>query len=128
MSSQPPDLRALRGKAGEAVALAHLRSRGYLIERTNVRFPVGEIDIVAWESGTLCFIEVRSRSSHAWGTPSESVTFAKRQRLLRAAQWYMARCRTPVTEVRFDVVALTWQEAGAPSIELIRAAFTADEA
>lgn len=121
-----PETSASRGRRGEAAAVRYLRSHGYLVERANVRFPVGEIDIVAREGDTLCFVEVRSRSSHEWGAPSESITHAKRQRLIRAARWYLARCQAPVAEARFDVVSVTWEKEGAPGLELIRGAFTAE--
>ncbi len=116
--------RAERGRSAEQLARRYLSAHGYVIEQTNARFPVGEIDVVAREGNTLCFVEVRSASSTQWGGALGSVTDRKRQRLIRAAQWWLER--TPVaSEIRFDVVAIQWQPAGPPSIELIKAAFDA---
>ncbi len=110
---------------GEQVAARFLVARGYAIEARNVRFPVGEIDLVAREGQTLCFVEVRSASSSQWGGPLGSITERKRRRLIRAAQWYLQRLRTLPASTRFDVVAIAWQD-GRASPELIQGAFTAD--
>jgi len=121
-------IRHQRGHAAERLAGAFLRRQGYDIEATNVRFPVGEIDLVARESGVLCFVEVRSTSSRQWGGPLASVTDRKRRRLIRAARWYLHRTRLAPSESRFDVVAIIWSSAGAqPAIELIRGAFDASD-
>ena len=119
--------RARRGARAEALARAALEAQGYRIERTNVRYPVGEIDLVAWEGATLCFVEVRSTGSLAWGGPLGSITRAKQARLIRAAQWYLAGCRTPPAETRFDVVAVLWGEGHEPSVELLRGAFDVND-
>ena len=118
--------RIQRGRRAEALARALLQARGYVIEDANVRFPVGEIDLVAREGSTLAFVEVRSTSSQQWGGPLASITDRKRQRLLKAAAWYLRYVRRPPGAVRFDVVAIEWRPAGAPAVELIRGAFTAD--
>ena len=60
--SAPTDRQRL-GQRGERLAKQFLISRGYVIEETNARFPVGEIDLVAREGETLCFVEVRSTAS-----------------------------------------------------------------
>jgi len=95
-----------------------------ILER-NVRYPVGEIDIVAQEGVTLCFIEVRSTGSQQWGGPLASITDRKRRHLIHAARWYLQDSPTRLPEIRFDVVAIDWQARG-PVIELIRGAFTAE--
>ena len=126
---EPREIAARRqslGRLGERLAQQLLRSHGYVIERTNLRFPVGEIDIVARERHTLCFIEVRSTSSSYWGGPLASITDRKRRHLIRAAQWYLSRLRAMPSEIRFDVVAIEWSNEAAPATQLIRGAFTAD--
>jgi len=118
--------RVLRGRRAEALACEYLKARGYAILERNVRFPVGELDIVARDGRTLCFVEVRSTSSQQWGGPLASITDRKRRRIIRAAQWYLRYRRLPVDEMRFDVVAIDWGRGAAPSVELVRGAFTAD--
>ena len=121
-----PDLaRQALGRSAEALAATHLRAQGYTIEAANARFPVGEIDLIAREGTTLCFVEVRSASSQEWGGALESITDRKRRRVVRAAAWYLARRRAAPEEVRFDVVTVQWTP-GRPVVELVRAAFFAD--
>ena len=120
----PPHLR--RGRRAEALAARWLRAQGYVIEETNVRFPVGELDLVAREGETLCFVEVRSADAEALVDPLESVDARKQRRLIRAARWYLSRLHALPPEIRFDVVAVEWQGLGDPAITLVRGAFTAD--
>lgn len=90
-----------------------------------MRFPIGEIDIVARERDALCFIEVRSTSSDRWGGPLASVVERKQRRIIHAARWYLKRRRTAPAEVRFDLVAIEWREGRAPLMQLVRGAFDA---
>lgn len=117
-------VRQQRGSAGEQLACAYLRSNGYAIVATNVRFPVGELDVVAWEGRALCFIEVRSVRSPRFGPAAASVTPLKQRHIIRAAQWYLQRLRRKPEVVRFDVVAIDGDPAIAPpSLRLLRGAF-----
>ena len=119
------DRRASLGRSSEQLAVQLLTSAGYLIEQQNVRYPVGEIDIVAREGQTLCFVEVRSTSSLQWGGPLATIDARKRRRLIQAARWYLSRCRILPPETRFDVVAISWDQAATPAVELVRGAFDA---
>ena len=112
------------GQRSERIAADYLRSHGYAILQTNVRFPVGEIDILAQEGETLCFVEVRATSSLAWGGPLATVTTPKQRRLIRAARWYLQQLDRLPRYCRFDVLAVSWAEA-TPAIELIQGAFDA---
>ena len=114
------------GAHSEQLAERFLTSNGYRIAARNVRYPVGELDLVAWDGDTLCFVEVRATSSSQWGGGLASITPDKRRRLIRAARWYLARRRTPPNEVRFDVVAIQWDGPAGPTPELVQGAFTAD--
>jgi putative endonuclease len=113
-----------RGWRAEEIASRYLGQHGYVIETRNLRYPVGEIDVVAREGETLCFIEVRAREAGALVGPLESVTPRKRRRIIRAAQWYLAQHPRAEERMRFDVVAVDWH-GGVPAIELIRGAFDA---
>ena len=118
--------RAARGDRAERIVCGYLSAHGFDIIQRNVRFPVGEIDIVAREGDALCFVEVRSTTSQAWGGAAASITSPKQRRLIRAARWYLPSCRVPFTDIRFDVVAIEWLNGSAPTVELIRGAFPAD--
>ena len=116
--------RQRHGKEAERLACAYLRRYGYEIEAVNVRYPVGELDVVARDGEVLCMIEVRSKSSERFGSALESITDRKRRHLIKAAHWYL-QARQPSWEgnVRFDVVAIEFRAAGGPQIELLRNAF-----
>ena len=114
-----------RGRAGERLACAHLRREGYAIHATNVRYPVGEVDIVAQDGETLCFVEVRLRGGRQFGTALESITARKQQRCIQAARWYLKGKRSWTGPIRFDVLAIQQETGAKPAIELIRGAFDA---
>ena len=114
-----------RGRAAERIARQWLEREGLVIEAANVRLPVGEVDLIAQEGTTLCFVEVRSRTSGAYGGPLASIGEEKRRHLIRAAQWYLQRRSVAPEAVRFDVVSIAWHAAGPPTVELVRGAFDA---
>ncbi len=93
------------GRAAEALAALHLRAHGLTIVERNVRSRHGEIDLVARDGATLVFVEVRLRRPGRHGAAADTITAAKRARLVAAAREYLARMpRTPAC--RFDVVLL----------------------
>jgi putative endonuclease len=121
----PKTPRQRLGQESERFAARFLTGQGYAVEAVNVRVPGGELDLVARDGGVLCFIEVRSRSSDAYGGPLASIDAGKQRRFIRAVRWYLARRSQPDVETRFDVVAITWRGLDPPAIELIRGAFEA---
>lgn len=97
------------GQYGENIACNYLIRNGYAILRRNFRCGrLGELDIVADKAGVLCFIEVKTRTSDKYGEPSEAVTWTKRRRIYRCAEYYLYRegllSRMPV--LSFDVVEI----------------------
>lgn len=110
------------GRKAEALAAAHLKQAGLRLEERNFRCRLGEIDLVARDGATLVFVEVRSRTSSAFGLPQESVGRRKQQRLRRLAQFYL-QGRSD-TAVRFDVVSVSFDRQGNPErVEHIPHAF-----
>ena len=116
---------AAAGTRAVEAACTWLRARSFAILERNYRIPEGEIDIIALDRETLCFVEVRSTSSSRWGGALASISDRKRRHLLRAARWYLSRLRTLPDEIRFDVVAIAWHGEAAPTAELVRGAFDA---
>lgn len=116
-------LNRLLGNRGERAAARHLKRRGYRILARQSRSRIGEIDLIALDRDTLVFVEVKTRSSHAAGHPSEAVTHAKQQRLVRTALAWMKRRGVLHQRGRFDVVAITWCDDGPPTIEHYENAF-----
>lgn len=93
------------GRSAEALAADFLRGRGLAIVERNLRSRHGEIDLVARDGATIVFVEVRLRRPGRHGGAAESITAAKRSRLVAAAREYLARLpRLPAC--RFDVILL----------------------
>ena len=110
------------GERGETVASAYLKKQGYKILEKNYRCKIGEIDLVVQKNGRVIFVEIKTRSSDAFGRPEESVHAAKQKKLIRLAQWYLKSHPKISGPVGFDVLALTGLE-GSFSIRHIPQAF-----
>jgi putative endonuclease len=108
------------GILGEKIASEFLKKRGYRIVEANYRCPEGEVDLIAEHKDYLVFIEVRTKRSLAFGTPEESITAAKREKLrVLAARYRQTHDNLPQLW-RIDVVAVELDKIGRPSrIELI---------
>lgn len=90
------------GDAGENACVKYLKRRGCKILARNYRKPYGEIDVIALDKGVLCFVEVKTRHVGSMTQPYEAVTLQKQQRLIRAAQIYLAESKAD-RPCRFDV-------------------------
>src|SRR5687768_18059417 len=100
------DHRQSLGKRGEDLACAELEKRGYVIVDRRFSTRCGELDIVARDGGVLVFVEVKARSGSSFGSPLESVTWQKQQRLSRMAASYLCTKRLTSAACRFDVVSI----------------------
>ena len=108
------------GAKKEAAAADYLASRGYLILERNYRTRFGEIDLIALDGQTLCFIEVKFRTSMVKGSPGESITPGKMSRIRRCAMSYMSEKHYyEDTPCRFDVVLIPGEQ-----FNLIKDAFS----
>ncbi|HKA88581.1 MAG TPA: YraN family protein [Haliangiales bacterium] len=103
--------------AFEDAAVEALVRRGYRVLARNYRIAGGEIDVIACDGPTLCFVEVRARRSARFGAPEETVGRSKQTRLRLAAEQYLSVHPQP-SGCRFDVVAISHHE-----IRLIKDAF-----
>jgi putative endonuclease len=92
------------GQAAEAAAERYLRRKGYRILHRNKRSVSGELDLIAEANGTLVFVEVKARSSAAYGGAPYAVDRPKQERLIRLAAQYLAARRLRNKVCRFDVV------------------------
>jgi putative endonuclease len=111
------------GKAGESLAVAHLRQQGFLIIERNWRCAQGEIDIVARDGTTTVFIEVKTRSSVASGHPFEALTVVKLSRLRRLAGAWCEAHPAVRGDIRIDAIAVISPSYEPPVIEHLRAVF-----
>ena len=100
------------GLRGEALAVEELTRCGYTILNRNWRCQAGEIDVIAEHDGWLVFVEVRARRGQAYGTPEESITPHKAQRLVALAWAYVQTRGLEDADWRIDVVALAMAPDG----------------
>jgi putative endonuclease len=117
-------LRKLLGKEGEDHAARFLAARGYRILERNYRTVNGEIDLIALHEGTVVFVEVKTRSSTAFGSPELAVTLQKQQRMIKTAFAYIKKKKLHQVPCRFDVVAIS--AASGQDVALIQGAFELD--
>jgi putative endonuclease len=105
------------GRFGEDLAADYLRDVGMQVLERNWRCADGELDIVASDRNVLVFVEVKTRSSAAFGDPAEAVGRVKAARLRRlAVRWLAEHTDTHWPELRFDVVSVVRLSAGGPSV------------
>jgi putative endonuclease len=116
--------RGARGREAEDLAAAFLEARGYRVLARNHRLRRGEVDLVCARGEVVCFVEVRSRTGVAHGTPEETVDRRKARRVVLAAEDWAARNDVAGRDLRFDVVAVTFGE-DPPRIVHFPAAFDA---
>lgn len=96
------------GKKGEDLAVEYLKKQGYAFLERNFRKHYGEIDIIALDKKeqTLVFIEVKTRTSHQFGTPLESITYWKLRPLIKTAELYAASNKHLPQSMRIDAIAV----------------------
>lgn len=107
------------GAQAEQAAAAYLVKRGLQLVEKNYRCRFGEIDLIMRVGVTLVFVEVRSRSSRAFGGAAASIDAHKQRKLIAAAQHYLAQLGKP-PPCRFDALLFEGSE-----IEWIPNAFSA---
>jgi len=107
------------GAGKEELARRYLEGSGLRLVERNYRCRLGEIDLIMRDGDCLAFIEVRYRKSAGYGSPAESVTPRKQQRIILAARHYLQRHPTRL-DCRFDVLALT----GNQRVEWLKNAFS----
>ncbi len=89
-----------------------MEESGYTILDTNFHCPYGEVDIVALQRECLVFLEVRTRSGSAFGSPEESITPAKRRRLIATAEAFIQSRDDLPQQWRIDLVAIEVDRRG----------------
>jgi len=102
------------GNLGEKLAAGFLQKQGYRIIESNYRCPEGEVDIVARRKDCLVFVEVRTKKSQEFGSPEESITPAKMDKLRRVAAHYQQTHGDMPASWRIDVVAVEMDRQSRP--------------
>ena len=110
------------GRAGEKAAAELLKRRGYEVVGAGFTARRGEIDLICRRGGELVIVEVKTRTTEAFGTPAEAVGPRKRRALAAAAAEYrlLAGWKGPI---RYAVVALVGKPDGGFDSELIEDPF-----
>lgn len=99
------------GASGEQQAAEFLKEKGYKILETNFSNKIGEIDIIAKNKEFVVFVEVKARSTKAFGLPSEAVNFHKQQKIHQVALSYLKSKKIlEKVQCRFDVVEVLGDE------------------
>ena len=103
MFNSPQDVhKKVLGKKGEKLVCKYVKKQGMKIVEANYRTPFGEADLIAIDKDEIVFIEVKTRTSTAFGTPAEAVGKTKQERYYKIAQFYgMKHGEEP--NARFDV-------------------------
>ncbi len=102
------------GLKGEIAAAKYLKKKGYKILEKNFQCRFGELDLIAQDKEGLVFCEVKTRSEGMIALPQESVTYAKQQKMIKTALFWL-QSRDLDLPMRFDVIAVT-AEKGVLSI------------
>lgn len=115
----------LVGRFGEDLAARHLSDAGLDVLERNWRCREGELDIIALDGAVLAFIEVKTRSTLAFGDPAEAVNPVKAARIHRLALRWLEVNRGSIgwPDLRFDVVSIVRLAPGGPSVQHLRGAF-----
>jgi len=131
-TQQPEAAHFELGRRGEQLAAAYIEQQGYRIVAANFALPVGrntrgaivnaEIDLVAYEGTTLCFVEVKTRASDWFAPPQTNVDLRKRRQIARAARAYRRMLGLETSSYRYDVVSivLSAEKEGSLQIEILR--------
>jgi putative endonuclease len=113
------------GRRGETAAYFHLRRNGYIVVARgwrSSRHP-GDLDLIAWDSDALCFIEVKTRTTREVATAEAAVDEDKRRTLRRLARAYMRQLPQQDIQARFDILSIYFEKEKAAEFELFRGAF-----
>lgn len=94
------------GRIGEALGKTFLERRGYQVLHLNWRHSYYEIDIIAYLGDVLHFIEVKTRRSHRFGLPEESVDDKKIEKMMNAAEQFMLLFPA-WKKVQYDVLSIS---------------------
>ncbi len=111
----------------EAEAADFLKKNGFTILERNYTTRAGEVDIIAMEKETLCFIEVKARDISSGRNPFEAINYKKQRRIIKAAQLYLLKKKGGENiACRFDAVGVFSDGYNKPRFEIIRDAFQAN--
>jgi len=119
-----PRAKDVLGRWGEDLAVQHLAAAGHEVLDRNWRCREGELDVVARDAdGTVVFVEVKTRSTAAFGQPSEAVSRVKAARIRQLACRWLQENPARGAALRFDVVSVVRAPGAPPAVWHLRGAF-----
>lgn len=121
------DPRHVFGQTSEARAEQFLRKKGYRILERNLRTTLGELDLVAEDAEVVVFVEVKARTTEAFGGALLAVDHRKRAKLVKLASQYLAQRRWTDRACRFDIVLVQGRSLDGLRVEHLQNAFDADD-
>ena len=110
------------GNKGEAIAKTYLEENDYEILDENWVYGKAEIDLIAYKNGLMVFVEVKTRTSIAFGLPEEFVQKAKQKQMELASLEYI-EIMNHQNEIRFDIIAITFKKDNTYKLNHIEDAF-----
>lgn len=94
------------GNNGEEIACKYLEKLGYkILERNKQYSRFCELDIIAQYKDTTVFVEVKTRKTNNFGTPTEAITKSKFSNILKGVQYYISENK--IKNYRIDVIGIT---------------------
>ncbi|MGI8555837.1 MAG: YraN family protein [Pyrinomonadaceae bacterium] len=125
------------GAEGERLALKFLIKKEFRIVCANFKTPVGrnrrgaivtgEIDLIAYDEATLCFVEVKTRRSDAFASPLAAIDLRKQRQIIRAARMYRKIFHLHQIKFRYDAISVVLPENARPKIELFKGFWTEEK-
>ena len=115
----------ITGRRGERAAYFYLRRLGFVVTARGWRSARarGDLDLVAWENDTLCFIEVKTRTTRAVAPAEAAVDAEKRRMLRKMAHYYLRQLPKQDVPIRFDILSIYFEAGKSADFELFRGAF-----
>ncbi len=118
------------GRIGEELAAEFLQKNGYRLVLANFKVPIGrnsrgvavtgEIDLIALDENTLCFIEVKTRSSDQFASPLTAIDLKKQRQIIRTAKVYRKIFGLQTVKFRYDAISVVLEKNTDPKIELVK--------
>ena len=111
------------GRRGEDIAAQFLEDKGYTILDRNYNFEHAELDIVAFQGRLIIFIEVKTRTTPAFGEPEEAIDEKKKEHLMHVAEAWMHERRMAGAPARFDVISILYPDTPKEEVRHYEEAF-----
>lgn len=115
----------ITGRRGERAAYFYLRHLGFTVTARGWRSSRarGDIDLIAWENDTLCFVEVKTRTTRVVAPAEAAVDEDKRRMLRKMAHYYLRQLPKQDVPIRFDILSIYFEAGKSADFELFRGAF-----